>query len=280
MNNKFDKFPIGKERKNILKINKKRIADFEVQGKDKINNKEHYHWINSHIDGPTAAEERGGEPFSHSFIRILTGRNLKSYIQKTIETKRGEAIGVEFGGIGSNLFAGFSPGFFAKSFGVTLVDHRKPEELALQNAENEKIHHEVLIGDIFDEETYKSLNKKLAGAKVDFIVSRMAKGLEFVPMEPYTVSKILKIWYDLLNEGGIMLVQTPTTLNNLLKIWAEKIFEEFSGVIEIRYDLGWKDSDTNCSSFSLHKLPGAPKDLPLLDPKTVRKTSPYIDDWE
>jgi len=101
----------------------------------------------------------------------------------------------------------------------------------------------------------------------------MGQGLEFVPVEPYTISKILQIWYDLLREEGVMFVQTPVVFNNLLEVWVTKIKEEFKDIIEIEYQKGKKDAETNvpCGAFRLHKLPGAPKELPLLDPRIVKK---------
>lgn len=172
------------------------------------------------------------------------------------------------------MFRGFTPGFFTKSITVSLIDHRGwSSELARLSERDKKINYEVLEGNIFDTETYKFLKQRLGSEKVDLIIERMGKGLEFVPIEPYTISKILQIWYNLLSEGGIMFSQTPVVFNNLLEIWIFKIQKEFKNIIEIEYQKGEKDDngDTPCSAFRLRKLSGAPKELPLLDPRILRK---------
>jgi len=274
--NDLEKFPTGKKRKEIIRENQEKIKHFEVTGKEEINLNKHYTFVDSSLDNYSTSK---GVPFFESFYRVLprSSENMTNYIQKFLKPKRGKAIGLEFGGIGSGVFHSFSPGVFAKSVGVTLVDHRDGEELAQSKKEDKKINHETLEGDIFDLKTYESLNKLLEGKKVDFIVSRMAKGLEFVPVEPYTVSKILKIWYELLAEEGIMFVQTPIAFNNLLKDWAEKIKKECKSLEISFFASGFCDVD-GCSSFRLRKLPGAPKELPLLDPRSVRKSFIYKND--
>jgi len=268
---KLDSFPIGKERKDTLEQSRKKIDRFKKTGKDEILLQRRYSWVNSSVDGP---DEIDGQPFRNSFRDILPKqeRSLKDYIEKVLAKRKGEAIGIEFGGIGSRLFSDFTPGFFAKSVGVSLVDHREPEKLAIIQKGDEKINHELLEGDIFTDETHDRLNKLLRGKKIDLIIERMASGLEFVPLEPYRVSKILQIWYKLLREGGIMLVQTPVEFNNLLTEWVTKIQKEYKDVIELEYQKGNNDRGDPCSAFRLRKLPGAPEELPLLNPRTVRLT--------
>lgn len=269
--NQFDGFPTGKRRKEIIADNDDGIADFKVKGKNLINYQDHYTILDSEISG--------NESFEDSFKYVLPAPgDLRYYIQKTLEKRKMKAIGVEFGGVGSNLFAGFSDKFFAKSIGVTLVDHREkniyPEHSSKED--DDKINHEVLVGDIFNSKTYESLNEKLNGAKVDLIISRMLKGLEFVPRDPYTVGKVLQVWYKLLNENGIMLVQTPYKFNNLLSKWAEKIRKQYGDTLEIESMKGDRDNNVHtCSVFRLNKLAGAPDELPLLEPKVVRKTELY-----
>src|SRR3989344_3619327 len=238
---KLDSFPIGKERKDTLEQSRKKIDRFKKTGKDEILLQRRYSWVNSSVDGP---DEIDGQPFRNSFRDILPKqeRSLKDYIEKVLAKRKGEAIGIEFGGIGSRLFSDFTPGFFAKSVGVSLVDHREPEKLAIIQKGDEKINHELLEGDIFTDETYDRL------------------------------SKILQIWYKLLREGGIMLVQTPVEFNNLLTEWVTKIQKEYKDVIELEYQKGNNDRGDPCSAFRLRKLPGAPEELPLLNPRTVRLT--------
>ncbi|MFA6353825.1 MAG: hypothetical protein WCW93_02750 [Candidatus Paceibacterota bacterium] len=270
--NDFERFPIGKKRKEVIIQNQAKIKCFEAGKKGKKD----YSWLDSPLDEDF--HSIGGESFAKSFYYILpeSNKNMKSYVQECLKKKEGEAVGVEFGGIGSNVFKSFSSGFFAQSIGVDLIDHRKRKDLVQSKKEDKKINHEILKGDIFDLKTYESLDKLLEGKKVDFIVSRMGRGLEFVPIEPYTVSKILKIWYELLAEEGVMFVQTPVAFNKLLRDWTEKIEKEYKNLIEISFVPGFADNRADhCSSFRLRKLRGAPAELPLLDPRSVKKSFIY-----
>ena len=232
--------------------------------------------LQSHIFGPNLY-------FSDSFKNLFENgeEGMKGYIQKTLEGKKGEAIGVEFGGPATNLFRSFDKGFFKRSIGVTLVDHRKDSRkkpypsnspLVILNENIINDNHDVLEGDIFKQETYENLSKRLNGEKVDFIMERMEGGLRMVPSDPYTMGKILENWYELLNEGGIMFVQSPVVFNNLLEKWVDKIKSEFGNVIEVKYKKGTEDFTPACSAFRLRKLPGAPSKLPLLDISTVKET--------
>lgn len=273
--NEFESFPKGKDRKLIIELNKDDRDSFKIDGARKILNDGHYSWTDSPLEDLYSVSS-----FSYSFKKILPEKyrrgikiNLKKYIEETLENKKGHAVGVEFGGIGSRLFMGFTKNFFKKSIGVSIVDHRNPRELEFFNKNDKKINHTFIEGDIFSLDTYKILNDKLEGEKVDFIIERMAKGLEFVPVEPYKVGQILQIWYKLLNENGLMIVQTPVVFDNLLEAWVEKIKTEFSDVIEIEFARGHNDVSTYCSSFRLRKLPNAPTELPVLDHRTISNTS-------
>ncbi len=266
----FDRFPTGKKRKEIVADNKDGIDSFKRVGKDLINNRYHYTVLDSGISGPHSFEE------SFTYVLPVGSEGLRDYIEKTLKNKKGKAIGIEFGGIGSKLFHEFSDKFFIKSIGVTLVDHRNEATLSSLEKHDSEINHEVLQGNIFDQKTYDSLNKKLNSEKADLIISRMLKGVEFVPMDPYTVSKTLQTWYQLLNENGVMLVQAPIVFNELLVKWVEKIQKEYKGQISIDYKEGNLDAKVNnCSVFRLSKLSGAPKELPLLSPKVVRNAEKY-----
>jgi len=206
---------------------------------------------------------------------------MRSYIESSLDGKRGKALGIEFGGIGSNLFRGFSKGFFKETFGITLADHRKKWQAKLDEYKNSKhkLDHNAIEGDILCDDLYNNLEEKLNGQKVDLIIERMFLGLEFMPAEPYKLSKILEKWYEMLNEGGIMFVQPPVVFNNLLDKWAEMLHEKYSSTIEFQHEKGIHDAageDEGYSAFRLRKLTGAPKELPFLDPRTVATTEKWI----
>lgn len=262
-------FPRGQDRKKTFEEVFKAAERFKQTGEIEILDFERYTWKDSPLDDPSI---KGS--FVNSFREVLPGRetSLRFYIETVLRERKGKAIGMEFGGIGSKLFRGFTPGFFSRSVAVSLLDHRGwAHQLAAIKERDKKIHHEVLEGNVFDPKVYKTLDQWLAGEKADLIIERMGRGLEFVPSEPHAVSKVLQTWYGLLREKGVMFVQTPVVFNNLLWAWALKIEREFPDTIEMKFKVGEIDNDVNCSAFRLSKLSGAPDELPMLDPKTVAK---------
>ncbi len=276
---KFDifKFPTGKDRKKVIENNSAAIEKFKVVGEKKINQESHYTWVDSPVDG--FEDDLTGMPFSLSFKDLLPHleTSLRNYIENILEEKKGKAVGVEFGGIGSRFFAGFSEGFFEKSFGVTLVDHRKSSHnFSILVEEDKQNHHEVIEGDIFDFKTYETLEKSLGHHKVDLIVERMGRGLEFVPIEPYTVAKVLNTWYELLDEGGMMFVQVPFEFSRLLEAWAHKIENDFKGKLEIKFSKANERSKRSYGAFSLRKFSRAPKEMPFLDSKEVQDAGKFV----
>jgi hypothetical protein len=167
--NIFKDFPIGKKRKEVIEQNKKQIADFKITGRDKILKEKCYSWVDSPLDGGSSIPyESRGQPFASSFEHVLPPHyrsSLRKYIEQTLQKVKGKAVGVEFGGIGSNLSSGFTAGFFIKSIGVTLVDHRDPDELDFIQRRDKKINHQLLEGDIFSTDTYRFLDNLLGGGK-------------------------------------------------------------------------------------------------------------------
>lgn len=260
----FDEFPTGIKRKRELQYNGQNIRKFEKEGLKKILTTDHYMWIDSPLEG----SHEPGKSFDWFFAKLIPRtETLRSYIEKILESKNGKAVGVEFGGPGLNVFKGFTPGFFKSSVGITLVNHIRPD------ISQEQKNHTILEGDVLSDETYEKLNSLLNDQKVDLILERMAKGLEFIPKEPYKISKIISKWYKMLNEGGIMFIQVPIALNELFGKWVKMIETEHKTTIEITYsNQGTRDSSLSSSVLCLRKLPGAPEDLPLLDPRTVFNT--------
>lgn len=276
---KPERFPTGSRRKKTTANDQLKISTFKEDGVRRIREDEIFTWLDSHANYSNySIKGEGGASFSDSFREILPrGKKLTRYVEETFKENEGKMIGVEFGGVGSNFFRDFSPGFFQKSVGVTLVDHRTEKVAKKEEKENKYINHEILVGDIFDGKTYENLKKSLNGKKVNFLVSRMARGLELVPENPYIVSKALERWYEILEEGGLMFVQFPIVFNNLVEEWAKKIKREYENNLEVKCTFGWRKDHygSASSSFSLRKLPGSPKELPLLDPRAVHRTKKY-----
>lgn len=270
------KFPFGKQaRAAAVEANRKKIEDFLPQGVEKIR-KGHYDWVNSSLDSPTDGTFMWGASFADTFGPILPEgvESMREYIEGMLSEKKGHAIGIEFGGIGSALFSDFTPGFFEKSLGVTLVDHRQEFKPDPTFARDERIHHTVHESDIFSPRLTAYLDTWLGGRKVDFVIERMAKGLEFVPEEPLVLAKKLQEWWSMLEVGGIMMVQVPVQLNSVFEQWAEMVRHAHSTVLDLEYSLGTNDGlPGNSSVLRVRKLPGAPEMLPVLDARAVRDIS-------
>lgn len=270
----FNGFPSGTERKKDRAEVRADTIEMQSLGE---NVKKFYEWLDSPLDTPKGKDGWKGS-MAASFEGILPEgeKSLKKYIEDTIKTKKGKAVGIEFGGIGTNIFSEFSHNFFVQSVGVSLVDHRPKKRDTTIDDNCKKINHTILQGDIFEPTTYDELKKILGGAKADLIIERMAKGLGAIPWEPFEAGKILNTWYKLLNEGGIMMVQVPFIFNNLLIKWVKKIRADFPGVIEIKYKKLSHDSGHHGSVFSIRKLQNAPEELPLLTTKEVMHTPARI----
>jgi hypothetical protein len=275
MNKEF--FPSGLERKKEIYTKNKEVQKLKKGGRDAA--LKEFEYLDSDLDQYSQSEHGHDQPnFEASFRNILPeGKGLREFIEEILEARKGKAIGIEFGGIGTQLFSGFSPDFFEKTFGVALVDHRnkKSKTIALPGRDNvrEQVSkHEVVKGNILSPEFYKNtLEKKLNGQKADLIIERLVGGLRFVPLEPFLLSKILQTWYRLLNEGGIMFVEVDSALHNLLIKWSKLIKSKYKGQIELEF----ANMNSGASVFRLRKLKGAPEELPLLDPRTVKKTEVY-----
>jgi hypothetical protein len=173
-------------------------------------------------------------------------------------------IGIEFGGPGSNFFNGFDCGFFKKTIGVCLDDIRDDT----QKEKDGGINHNIIPGDIMDivskEGIYNKLKTELGGEKVDLIVSRMVGPLDKMDMDSAILDKIIRIWYEMLSEKGVMFIQIsfshPEKLEKITRLWLEKIKEKFPQI-----EIQEKTTSENASlpsAIRIQKRPGAPDKLP------------------
>lgn len=195
---------------------------------------------------------------------------FKEDIENTLSFNReqnGTLTAVELGGPGSNLFSAFPGGFFEATAGVCLKDFRND----VTQTSDEQSHHHVIEGDVFDREIYHKICEILSVPKVDLIISRMLGPLRSMTRHPILWERMIKTWYSILNENGLMFVQFQFPKQNfvtkkdrdiiekgrrLVKQWAESIQEKSGGTIEISVDY---------DAFRLHKKSGAPEQLPLYD---------------
>jgi hypothetical protein len=233
--------------------------------------RELFNWVDSPLEHGGAA----GEPIANSFIKLLPegyGAGFRSYIELILAEKAGSAVGIEFGGPGTNAFGEFSPGFFGKSLGVTLLEHLDRDEQSMKAKEG-PTSHAILHSDLVEEATYKKVEEWLDGRKASLIFERMGLGFDLVPADRFLAAQLLSRWYELLDEGGLLFAQVPRALNRPFKEWASMIGRDYSSTIYFKHKIGTTDGYPAAEEtvMLLHKSPGAPKDLPLLSAKHALK---------
>lgn len=186
--------------------------------------------------------------------------DIKEYLESLYKKRKGAVVGVEMGGPGSKLFSGFSPGFLRKSFGVTLFDRRSEEQRKI----DAKHGHEVIAVDMFSTKGHRAINKKLEGAKVDFIVEKMHAGFTGFPEDPKYLLAVLNRWYRLLNEGGVMMVESPTfdDESKLKEVvaWLGKTAAQQNKKIDLSYKI-FPVTAGKRIKLRIQKLEGAPETL-------------------
>lgn len=196
--------------------------------------------------------------------------SLKGYIERLLTRKIGAAIGIEFGGPGSNLFGDFSQGFFRQTAGVTLADIRTDST----KKRDDEHHHTVIAGNMFSSQTQQEVANWLSGRKADVIFERMNGGLNLVPQEPRFLAEIANNWYQVLTEGGVMFIQIPSVLVPVMETWKDFVEQKYPDQIQVQQKLRLAPSTlgvyVNEGLMRLNKLKGAPANLPLLPPRTVR----------
>lgn len=135
------------------------------------------------------------------------GEAFKKYIEDTLsKNKNKERTAIEFGGPGSQLFAGFTPGFFEKTVGVCLDDIRFINE----KEDDKLIDHSVIVGDVTDinnKNLFNEINDKLGTSKVDLIISRLQGPLRELKRNPAFLDRIIRKWYSMLDKNGILFAQ-------------------------------------------------------------------------
>lgn len=162
-------------------------------------------------------------------------KDIREYIESEMKEKSGSAIGLEIGGPGSKLFSEFSPGFLKESFGTTLTDYRTEKEKE-KDIEN---NHTVFSGDIFTNEGFRDLKKKLGGKKVNVLFERMQGALPVYPQIGY-MAGIFDRLYSLLDDEGVMFVQMPIFLRDRVKEdYADAFLEKLKPIPGIEITLNY-----------------------------------------
>jgi hypothetical protein len=181
------------------------------------------------------------------------GKRFEAYVKSILSPeKKGDLYAIEFGGPGSKLFQDFN-GFFSKTVGVCLEDIRSTLDVMLDKLNN----HFVLEGDIMDvtnDTTLTRVTKQLDGHKADLIISRMAGPLNSIKKHPAILDRIIRNWYRMLNENGLMFVQVANHYDKIpfLKDWVERVKNSCPEI----------DLQEENKVIRLHKRKGAPEELP------------------
>jgi len=206
--------------------------------------------------------------------------SFKEYIEDILRGREGQAIGIDFGGVGSRVFRGFSKGFFKRTLGLTLGDGRGEDEKKIDRENG----HDVIGGNMFDPIIRKRIKGWLNGQKVDLIFERMEGGLDCVNHDMRFVREALKQIYFILREGGVAFIQQYWYLfessgasAEQLYSWAEGVNRGYEGRIEITLDPQSVNDDRvkyGKGAMMIRKLEGAPEQLPLTE--LLRKTGESV----
>ncbi len=210
-------------------------AILSVDTKDDFNyGKSNYGIIDSSLDNTDFPMDKLTSFFA-TFQKVIDAPTLKEYIESKLENKKGEAVGIEFGGLGIRLFRGFSDGFFKKTMAVSLSNLK---EKTSQNTKKDYFHnkgtHHLFIGNIFDKDIYKKIKKEASG--VDLIIEKMIAGWDNIPKNPMILSAVLQMWWDMLNVNGIILAETPIAMAPLIKEWEKYLQNNYPDDIDIAFD--------------------------------------------
>lgn len=209
-------------------------------------------------------------------------KNLRSYVETVLADRRGHAVGIDLGGPGRrvfsrrNWFRGFRRGFFERSLGLTLVDHRSE----IEKLEDTMVGHDILEGNLLNPESGKIIERWLSGRKADVIFERLAGGLAYegTPADPYLILDRVQSWYSMLAPNGLMFLQVPEVMRPLMPGIVERISQ--IPTLQIMYDPRISRRSQNSArpdqvdhvhhAMSVRKFPGAPESVQLLSPRTVQ----------
>lgn len=244
------------EIKKAIQHNKK-LAENKGEGYEKA--EEDWGLYNSPISsfGKIFKESLPDKDYDPYALEITSEKGLifKNYIEKTLSSSEERNLtAIEFGGPGSELFKGFTKGFFDKTTGVCLEDIRDEKE----KETDKNLNHSVIEGDILDplnDAIILKVIKEINTDKFDLIISRMEGPLNFIDKNLSILDRIIRNWYKILNKNGLMFVQFDTGNNtdmNLLRQWTQSLREKFPEL----------DIQLTSKVMRLHKKAGAPDELP------------------
>ena len=112
---------------------------------------------------------------------------------------------------------------------------------------------------------FEKIKGELGTDKIDFIISRMAGPLNSIDKNPAILDRLIRDWYEMLNENGLLLVQfyhlPEKGISNqgkqtidIIRRWVKAVTEEFPDM-EIR--VGERAVRINKKAESPETLPNA-----------------------
>lgn len=213
--------------------------------------------------------------FAGSFEEVTPGSGSRKedsdekfvhYIRRTLEREGKDLYAIELGGPASYLFSDFPPEMFKKTVGVVLADDRREQAVRDSDAE---ANHQVVEGNIFDRNLYQRISQETGIQKFDLIISRMLKGLRDVPRSIGMFAFVLRRWYSMLNENGLMFIQfrefsegvmdekvkqiVTDPIEDIIQDWIQKLQRAYPAIEIQMYK----------NAMRIHKKEGAPKELPI-----------------
>lgn len=237
---------------------------------------ENYKWRNSGVDhySLTFARElkKYGDIFGYLSYRFV-GRKINC---------------LDIGGSGNRLFEDIYNLTIEQQYYKAkdkFVDLNKTMGISLHHGlgsyDSDDWKHECLTGDAFSDKTFEKTEEYFGLEGVDFIISRMGRGLDFTPENPFQIFKALKNYYSLLNIGGSMLLQLPVRHERLIASWVNflrrnikpknlKIITNFPDSDEMEPYDATTDNST-ILTILIEKNIGAPLELPGLSKFAVFK---------
>jgi len=204
-------------------------------------------------EGDAHAEREGVGFYDHwdsdiaNFDAFFAGvlkpfKSIGEYVASNYEKRKGQLIGVEFGGPARKLFQDLNvENIFSHSAGFVLRDHRSEAE---KHQDIER-HHEVVESDVFfkdgaHELSWRSVEKWFSEhGRPDLIIERMVQGIDLI-RRPDLFAAIVSRWHAVLSDDGTMLVEVPKvfTAGQLAKL--QQIFEQSPKFAdsELKFDFG------------------------------------------
>jgi hypothetical protein len=129
-----------------------------------------------------------------------------------------------------------------------------------QKKAEEETGHFVIEGNILDVKSnivFDNIREKIETDKTDLIISRLGRPLEFIDKNTAILDRIIRNWYEMLNQNGLLFVEfqfrSVPDLKNQVESWINIVRAKFP---EIDITVGVS------GTLRLHKGKGAPDKLP------------------